>query len=75
MKADHEVRFKLTPDEYLFFKNYSKFLYDNRVIPTPSVHSLAKLAIRKFGNDWIEVENKALQKRKERQKVTYSHCG
>ena len=70
MKVDHEVRFKVTPAEYLFLKDYSRFLYDNRVIPTPSVHSLAKLATRKLGHDWIEMESKALQERNERQKVT-----
>jgi hypothetical protein len=70
LKVDKEVRFKLTPDEYLFFKGYSRFLYDNRVIPTPSVHSLAKLATRKFGHDGIEIESQALQKGNERQKVT-----
>jgi hypothetical protein len=68
--VDQEVRFKLTPNEYQFLKGYSRFLYDNRVISTPSVHALAKLATRKFGHDWIEIESKALHERNERQKVT-----
>jgi hypothetical protein len=70
VKVDHEVRFKVTPTEYLFLKDYSRFLYDNRVIPTPSAHALAKLATRKLGHDWMEIESKGLQKRNERQKVT-----
>lgn len=71
MKAHHEVRFKLTPIEYLYVKGLARFFYDCRVITTPTIHSLGKLAIRKLAHDWIEIQGNALQKRFERQKVLY----
>jgi hypothetical protein len=61
------VRFKLNSEEYTFFEGLAKFLYDNRVIRGHSVHSLGKLAIIKMGNEWIEIQSTALERRKQRQ--------
>jgi hypothetical protein len=73
MKVEHEVRFKLTPTEFIYFKGFARFLYDCRVISTPTIHALGKLGIRKLAHDWIEYESNALQRRNERQKVLYPH--
>ena len=67
MASSYEVRFKLNSDEYVFFEGLAKFFYDNRVIHGPSVHSLAKLAMIKIGNEWIQIQSAALERRKQRQ--------
>jgi hypothetical protein len=69
MASDHEARFKMTPEDYRYLEGMAKFYYDHKVIPKPTVHSLAKFAMIKFALDWIKVEEYALKKRKERQNV------
>ena len=49
-----------------------KVFYDNRIIAAPTKHSLAKLAIRKIANEWIQIQTTALQKRNKREKVMVS---
>jgi hypothetical protein len=71
MKINHEVRFKLSSNEYQYFKNFANFMFDFAVIPAPSVHRLGKLAIRKLAYDWMEIEDNALQNRLERHKVLH----
>jgi hypothetical protein len=65
MRNHAEVRFKLTITEYLYLQGLARFFYDNRIIATPTIHSLGKLAIRKIGNEWIQVQKTALQNRNE----------
>jgi hypothetical protein len=72
MAMPHEVRFKLPVSEYLYLRELARFFYDNRVIATPTIHSLAKLAIRKIANEWIQVQTTALQKRNNREEVMVS---
>ena len=69
MAVGAEIRFKVTPDEYPYLEGLAKFYYDNRVIPKPSVHSLAKFAIIKAYNEWQIVQTTALQQRERRHKV------
>ena len=75
MPVDSEIRFKVTPDDYLYLKGLAKFYYDNRVIPKPSVHSLAKFAIIKAYNEWQIVQTRALQRSDRRRKVIRSIIG
>jgi hypothetical protein len=75
MAVGEEIRFKVTPDDYCNLEGLAKFYYDNRVIPKPSVHSLAKFAIIKAYNEWISVQTKALQQRERRRKVIRSIIG
>ncbi len=75
MTVDPEIRFKVTPDDYLYLKGLAKFYFDNRVIPKPSVHSLGKFAIIRAANEWISVETTALQRRDRRRKVIRSIIG
>ena len=72
MSVGPEIRFKVTPHEYRYFKGLAKFYYDNGVIPKPSVHSLGKFAIRKAANEWNNVQTRALQQRERRHKVIRS---
>ena len=72
MSNHAEVRFKLTTAEYLYLQGLARFFYDNRIIRTPSVHSLGKLAIRKIANEWIQVQTTALQERNKREIVNVS---
>ncbi len=75
MSIGLEVRFKLPPSEYHYLEELAKFFYDNGVIPKPSVHSLAKFAIRKAANEWNNVQTRALQQRERRHKVIRSIIG
>ena len=75
MAVAEEIRFKVTPDEYRYLEGLAKFYYDNRVIPKPSVHSLAKFAIIKAYNEWQIVQMRALQQRERRHKVIRSLIG
>ena len=75
MPVGAEIRFKVTPDDYRYLEGLAKFYYDNKVIPTPSVHSLGKFAIIKTANDWQIVQTTALQRRARRQKVIRSLIG
>jgi hypothetical protein len=68
----YEVRFKLTSTECLYLEGLARFFYDNRIIAAPTIHSLAKLAIRKIANEWIQIQTTALQKRNKREKVMVS---
>ena len=75
MPVGPEIRFKVTPQDYRYLEGLAKFYYDNKVIPTPSVHSLGKFAIIKTANDWQIVQTTALQRRARRQKVIRSLIG
>ena len=75
MPVGPEIRFKVTPPEYRYLEGLAKFYYDNDVIPKPTVHSLAKFAIRKAANEWINQQTKALQQRERRRKVIRSIIG
>jgi hypothetical protein len=75
MSVGPEVRFKLTPPEYHYLEELTKFFYDNGVIPKPSVHSLGKFAIIKAANEWNNVQTRALQQRERRHKVIRSLIG
>jgi hypothetical protein len=75
MPVGPEIRFKVTPDDHRYLKGLAKFYYDNRVIPKPSVHSLAKFAIIKAYNEWQIVQTTALQQRERRHKVIMSLIG
>lgn len=75
MPVGPEIRFKVTPDEYRYLEGLAKFYYDNRVIPKPSVHSLAKFAIIKAYNEWQIVQTTALQRTERRRKVIRSIIG
>jgi hypothetical protein len=75
MPVGPEIRFKVTPDDNCYLEGLAKFYYDNRVIPKPSVHSLAKFAIIKAYNEWQIVQTTALQQRERRHKVIRSLIG
>ena len=75
MTVGQEIRFKVTLDEYRYLEGLAKFFFDNRVIPTPSVHSLGKSAIIRAANEWQIVQTKALQRRDRRRKVIRSIIG
>ena len=70
-----EIRFKVKPHEYCYLEGLAKFYYDIGVIPKPSVHSLAKFAIIKAYNEWINQQTKALQRTERRRKVIRSIIG
>jgi hypothetical protein len=69
MRTVHEIRFKVTHDDYCYLKGLAGFYYDHRVIPRPSPHSLAKFATIKIANDWIQQESIGLQARKQRRQI------
>jgi hypothetical protein len=69
MVVGPEVRFKLTPEDYVYCKELAKFYYDHGVIPRPSVSSLAKRGIIRIATEWIEVQSIALKIRAKRQNV------
>jgi hypothetical protein len=69
MVVNREIRFKVTPDDYSYLEGLAKFYYDNKVIPKPSVHSLAKFATIRTASEWISVQTTALQRRDRRHKV------
>jgi hypothetical protein len=75
MPVGPEIRFKVTPHDHRYLEGLAKFYYDNRVIPKPSVHSLAKFAIIKAANEWQIVQTTALQQRERRHKVISSLIG
>jgi hypothetical protein len=75
MTIDSEIRFKVKPHDYRNLAGLAKFYYDMGVIPKPSVHSLAKLAIIKAYNEWQIVQTRALQQRERRHKVIRSLIG
>jgi hypothetical protein len=72
MVVGPEIRFKVKPHEYCYLGGLAKFYYDNKIIPKPSVHSLAKFATIKAANEWNNVQTAALQQRERRHKVTRS---
>jgi hypothetical protein len=67
-----EVRFKLASSEYLYLQGLARFFYENRLVATPTIHSLAKLAVRKIANEWIQIQTTTLEKRNKREKVMVS---
>jgi hypothetical protein len=69
MTTVHEIRFKVTHDDYCFLKGLAGFYYDYRVIPRPSVHSLAKSATIKAANEWLQQQSNALKQRKQRKQI------
>ena len=75
MPVGPEIRFKVTPDEYRYLEDLAKFYYDIGVISKPSVNSLAKFAIIKAYNEWINQKTKALQQTERRRKVIRSIIG
>ena len=75
MSVGPEIRFKVTHHEYRHLQDLAKFLYDNGLIPKPSVHSLGKFAIIRAANEWNNQQTKALQQRERRQKVIRSLIG
>jgi hypothetical protein len=69
MKDYHEVRFKVTNEDYYYLEGMSGFYFDHRVIPRATVHSLAKSATIRAANEWKKVESIALEARKKRQQI------
>jgi hypothetical protein len=72
-KIAQEVRFKLEPEDYRYLKGLAVFYYDHRVIPRPTVHSLAKSATIKAANEWIQQQSIALEARQQRQQTNNTH--
>ena len=72
-KIAQEVRFKLEQEDYRYLKGLAVFYYDYRVIPRPTVHSLAKFATIKAANEWIQQQSIALEARQQSQQTNNTH--
>ena len=69
MKVYHEVRFKVTHEDFCYLKGLAGFYFDHRVIPRPTVHSLAKSATIRAANEWNRQQSIALEARKQRKQI------